>query len=258
MKIITILTDFGYQDPYVGIMKGVMLKISPQTALVDISHDVPSFGIRHAAFSLFSYYRYFPENSIHLIVVDPGVGSERKAIVAKIDHYYFVLPDNGIISYVWHAGKEKIAYVLENKKYFLTPVSHTFHGRDIFSPVAAYIARDIPLKEFGPLLEKPDLFPFLHPKRGKDGLEGEVIYTDKFGNIVTDIEKKDILSFKRFYIKVRGVRIDKLVKYYGETKRGERFGIFGSTGFLELSENQGNLSRSLNVSIGDKVDIISV
>ncbi len=256
MKIITVLTDFGYQDPYVGIMKGVMLNINPDLNIVDISHNVPSFSIRHAAFSVFSYYKYFPEDTIHLIVVDPGVGSKRKAIGARIDNRYFILPDNGIITYIWYYGKEKEAYVIENEKYFLKPVSNTFHGRDIFSPAASYLSRGIALKEFGPLLDKPILFSFYAPKKYDNRIEGEVIYTDKFGNVITNISREMLPTNKAFCVEIKNEKICKFVRFYGEAKEGERVSIVGSTGLLELSQNQESLKTSLNIRIGDKVKIV--
>ncbi len=256
MKMVTILTDFGYQDPYVGVMKGVISNIDPEIKIVDISHDIPSFGIKHAAFSLFSYYKYFPLGTVHLIVVDPGVGSERRAIALKIDGMYFVLPDNGIISYVWERGRDKKAYTLENQDYFLKPISNTFHGRDIFSPVAAYLAKGINIESVGSFLSTPVLFPFPMPKRKGHILYGEVIYTDKFGNVVTNIKKEDLSPGSSFTINLNYTYIKRIVKYYGEAEKGERFGIFGSTGFLELSENQGRLSDSLGAKIGDKIEVI--
>ncbi len=257
MSTITILTDFGYQDPYVGVMKGVILSIFPGANIVDISHDIPSFSIKHAAFSLFSYYKYFPENTVHLIVVDPGVGSLRKAIVVEAGNRYFVLPDNGIITYVWNHEEKKRAYILENDKYFLKPVSNTFHGRDIFSPVSAYLSKGVDIENFGPSLDLPVLLPPLTLKREKGCISGEIIYIDKFGNAVTNIEK-DLIPKEspNLCIKIKDVCIQRILQYYGEAAKGERFGIFGSTNFLELSENQGKLSGSINLKIGDRVQVI--
>lgn len=256
--IITVLTDFGYMDPYVGIMKGVMAKINPKAKIIDISHDVPSFSIKHAAFSLFSYYRYFPDHTVHLVVVDPGVGSKRKAIVTKIDKRYFVLPDNGVISYVWEneKGKDKKVFNIENEKYFLHPVSNTFHGRDIFAPIAAHISRNIGIEEFGKELEDPVLFPFPKPYIKDNILHGEVIYIDKFGTVVTNI-KRDLLDGKElFCAEIKTHRICNFANYYGEYKEREEFMIFGSSNFLELSINRGSFSKKLKVNIGDEVKVI--
>ncbi len=255
MSTITILTDFGNQDPYVGIMKGVILNIFPSINLVDISHDIPSFSIKHAAFSLFSYYRYFPEGAVHLVVVDPGVGSFRKAIVVEAGNRYFVLPDNGIITYVWNHEEKKKAYILENEKYFLKPISNTFHGRDIFSPVAAYTAKGVNIEEFGSPLKAPFLLPPLTLKKEKSSILGEIIYIDKFGNAVTNIEK-GLISKNVSCIKVKDFCIKRILRYYGEAEKGEKFGIFGSMNFLELSENQEKLSDSMNLNIGDEVQVI--
>ncbi len=255
MSTITVLTDFGYQDPYVGIMKGVIINIFPGVKILDISHDIPSFSIKHTAFSLFSYYKYFPKGTIHLVVVDPGVGSLRKAIVVEAGDRYFVLPDNGIITYVWNHEEKKKAYILENEKYFLKPISNTFHGRDIFSPVAAYIAKGVNIEEFGSSLDTPLLLPPLTLKKEKSYILGEIIYIDKFGNAVTNIEKS-LISRNISCIRVKDLCIKRILRYYGEAEKGEKFGLFGSTNFLELSENQGKLSDSMNLEIGDKVQII--
>ena len=162
-SIITLLTDFGTKDFYVGVMKGVIYDINPSVLISDISHDIPTFGIKFAAFSLFTYWKYYPPDTIHLVVVDPGVGSERGAIVSKIDNHYFVLPDNGIISYIWKEGTNKQIYRIENEKFFHKPVSSTFHGRDIFAPVSAYLSKNVNITEFGEKIDNPILFDLPMP-----------------------------------------------------------------------------------------------
>ncbi len=258
MSIITLLTDFGYQDPYVGIMKGVVSTINPDAIILDIAHDVPSFSVRHAAFSLFSYYKYYPKNTVHLVVVDPGVGSNRKAIAAKIDGNYYVLPDNGIITYIWKEGEAKEAYSLENKKYFLLPLSNTFHGRDIFSPVAAYISKGIDIKEFGPKIEKPVLFSIRSAEKRGNKITGEIIYTDKFGNAVANIPRELFDGESAFYVNIKKQKIYNFAHFYGEYKIKEKFSIFGSTEYLELSMNQGSIVDELKIKIGDPIEVVFI
>ena len=187
MQLITLTTDFGLTDWFVGTMKGVILGIAPRATIVDITHQIPAGDIRSGAFALLGSYRFFPKGSVHVAVIDPGVGSERKAIVAETDNYFFIGPDNGVLS--WTLPKERIKTIraLENEHYFLHLISGTFHGRDIFAPVAAHLASGVPTRKLGPVSKGFMRLPWPEPKRARNRIEGEIVYIDRFGNAITNL-----------------------------------------------------------------------
>ena len=214
MSIITLTTDFGLADGYVGMMKGVILSIAPTAAIVDISHDIPPpspqdggvRGVREAAYTLYAAYTYFPRGAIHVVVVDPGVGSERRAIALRTPQATFVAPDNGVLSYVVAGEKVEEIVSLTNPRYHLSPVSRTFHGRDIFAPAAAHLARGIPLAELGEPLTEIVTFPLPMPQPRPDGIiAGQVIHIDRFGNLITNIMSKDLTGHSGPKIALRGL-----------------------------------------------------
>src|SRR3989442_15159550 len=182
MQLITLATDFGFSDWFVGTMKGVILGIAPRAAIVDITHEIPAGDIRAGAFALRASYRFFPKGTVHVVVVDPGVGSERKAIVVETDNYFFIGPDNGVLS--WALAKERIKTIraLENEHYFLHPISGTFHGRDIFAPVAAHLASGVPTRKLGPVSKDFMRLPWPEPKRARNRIEAKIVCIDRFGN----------------------------------------------------------------------------
>ncbi len=249
--IITLTTDFGLSDPFVGIMKGVILSIAPDAQLVDISHDVHSYDILEAAFLVENAYRYFPEGTVHLLVVDPGVGSARRPIAAKAHKQLFVAPDNGVLSAVF----DNDVYHITNRSLFLSSVSQTFHARDIFAPVAAHLARGTPIESVGPrILEfiKKSL-PQPRPDGGK--LTGTVIRIDKFGNIITNLRRADLRD--DFKIFVAGSPITRLYLSFSEAKSGEFFAFEGSTGYIEIALNQGSAADQLKVQRGAEIEVES-
>ena len=258
MKTIALLTDFGLVDNFVGVMKGVILNINPRIKIVDISHQIFSQDITQAAFLLKSSYRYFPRKTIFLVVVDPGVGSKRRPIIIRTKNYFFVGPDNGCLSLAACAdGIEKTA-VIENRKYFLKPLSDTFHGRDIFAPAAAYLAEGKALSSFGKTLSSINRLNIAPVRINKNCLKGEIVYTDRFGNLVTNISRDIFKRFtkkKRFKIKIKDIAVDALAKSYQDVRRGEALAIFGSFGFLEISINQGSAERSLALGKGAGVEL---
>ena len=188
MSVITLTTDFGTRDWFVGTMKGVIASIAPRSTVVDLTHDLPPGDIRGGAFALAASHRFFPKGTIHVAVVDPGVGSRRKAIAVQTAKGVFVGPDNGVLS--WALAKEKIRaiHALENEAYFLQPVSRTFHGRDIFAPVAAHLSRGVPIQKLGPALKDFVRLDWPEPRVRRGGFEGEVVYIDRFGNAITNLE----------------------------------------------------------------------
>ncbi len=234
MQLITLTTDFGLTDWFVGTMKGGILGIAPRAAIVDITHEIPAGDIRAGAFALWASCRFFAKGGVHVVVVDPGVGSERKAIVAETDNYFFVGPDNGVLS--WALTKERIKTIraLENEHYFLHPTSRTFHGRDIFAPVAAHLASGAPTRKLGPILKDFVRLPWPKPKRGRNRIEGEVVYIDRFGNAITNLECSLLRSPHRSFCEVSceasmGLSIKELLpgsaaKNAGCRRRLKRFG----------------------------------
>jgi S-adenosylmethionine hydrolase len=194
--IITLTTDFGTRDGYAGAVKGVIKRINPDVEVVDISHEAEHFDILGAAFALNNFYRYFPRGTVHLAVVDPGVGSERQPLLIKSQDFFFVGPDNGIFSFVFQDEIITDMVVLSNKKYFLTEPSVTFHARDIFAPVAAYVSRGIDVNEFGPAAKECLKLAIPEPKLSKGKLRGEIIHADGFGNLITNIAAEPLRGKK--------------------------------------------------------------
>ncbi len=268
--IISLLTDFGLRDNFVGVIKGVILGIDPGIKLVDISHEVPQGDISQAAFLLKSSYKYFPCGTVHLVVVDPGVGSRRKAIIVKTPRYYFIGPDNGVLSLALEREKriENIVSIT-NRRFFLEPVSNTFHGRDIFAPVAAHLVCGRDINEFGIPQDGYQQLEFPSPKiiqirkhvtYGKNRvLQGEIIYIDHFGNLITNIQKdifKRFVGKRRFFICLGEERvIGRINKNYSQTPKGSPLSIFGSSGNLEISVNCGSAREYFGASVGQIVKI---
>ncbi len=245
-NIVTITTDFGTKDTYVGVMKGVILSINPDAQLVDITHEIEPGNILEAAFLLKDAYKYFPEGTVHIVVVDPGVGGKRRPIAIKMEGFFFVGPDNGLF---WPIISDKDALVvhLTNKKYFLKDISTTFHGRDIFAPAAAYISKGVDLLDMGVLINDPVRMEIEKPKFLKDKIVGYVIRADRFGNLITNISKKDIEKHfgKRedLEIEIEGRKIKGLSRTYSDVASGQLLALIGSSGFLEISVNKGSASE---------------
>lgn len=247
--IITLTTDFGLSDPFVGIMKGVILGIAPEAHIVDISHEIRSYDIVEGAFLIDSTYRYFPEGTVHVVVVDPGVGSARRPLAASAHGHFFVAPDNGVLS----AVLENEVYHITNRSLFLDAVSQTFHGRDIFSPVAAHLVKGTPIDLVGPRILDFVKKPLPRPRPQGDKLVGSVLRIDKFGNIITNLRLKDLSE--DFTISVAGLPITRLCSNFSEADPGEFFAIEGSTGFIELALNQGSAADKLKVARGAEIEV---
>ena len=249
--IITLTTDFGLSDPFVGIMKGVILGIAPNARIVDISNDIRPYDIFEAAFLLESTYRYFPEDTIHVVVVDPGVGSERRPIAAVSNRQIFVAPDNGVLSGVF--GNE--VYHIQNGSLFLDSISRTFHGRDIFAPVAANLARGAPIESVGPRILDFHKKPLPRPRPQGDKLVATVLRVDKFGNIITNLRRADLRP--NFTIRVAGLPITRLCGSFSEADPGEFFAIEGSAGYIEIALNQGSAAGRLHIERGSEIEVES-
>jgi S-adenosylmethionine hydrolase len=256
--IITLLTDFGTKDHYVASMKGVILNINPQCILIDITHQVNPHDIQKGAFLLGNTYSYFPKGTIHLSVVDPGVGGGRKAILLVTQNYFFVGPDNGLFTLIAQREKVKQVVVLTKRKYFLPKVSMTFHGRDIFAPVAAHLSLGIKPNVFGYEIGSLEELEFEKPIIKERKLLGEILHIDTFGNLVSNIDEEKLFRFiqsRPFVIRAGREAIYGLKKGYWEGKKGELIAILGSGGFLEISVREGNAQKMLGVKRGDTIKI---
>jgi S-adenosylmethionine hydrolase len=256
-RIITLLTDFGLQDGYVASLKGVILGICPEARLVDISHLVRPQDVRSGAFLLATAYRDFPPGTIHLAIVDPGVGTERRGLVLRTPQYFLVGPDNGLFSWVCRKEPEWEARALESSQYWRWPVSPTFHGRDVFAPVAAHLASGVPMEELGPPWE-PHIAGWTTMVWSERSLRGEVIHVDHFGNIITNLDERTVEGFgpsEELVIEVQGTRIHGLRTTYGDQPRGTLMALIGSHGYLEIAANQQQAGKLLGIQAGTPVRV---
>jgi hypothetical protein len=254
MTVITLTTDFGTDDAYVAIMKGVILSINPKATIVDICHTIRPQNITQAAYILSTATSFFPDGTIHIAVIDPGVGTKRKAVLLVGPKAYYVGPDNGVFSYVASQSAPKIhVFELTKSNYWLYPVSHTFHGRDIFAPVAAHLSLGVPPHELGSSIAALSDITLSRPYHHEDGtLIGKVIHVDHFGNLITDILKSD-LPKGRVFIEVFGHIIDDVSTSYEDEE--ELLAIVGSDGRIEVSVQKGSAARYLGANIGDEVKV---
>ena len=257
MNIITLTTDFGTADWFVGSMKGVILGINSQAVVVDITHEVPCGNIHAAAFALLASYRCFPKDTIHVAVVDPGVGTSRAAIAVRTNDYIFIGPDNGILSLA--SAQEPVLEIrrLDHSQYFHKPVSHTFHGRDVFGPVAAHLTLGVPLKDMGVELGKYVQLPWPQASVRDGVVQGEVVYIDRFGNAITNIAAADLAKLARHAPSVflRSEEVCAVKNYYQEVANGELLAVIGSSGFLEIAINGGHAACALGLRLGEPVEI---
>ncbi len=263
-NLITLTTDFGLIDGFVGVMKGVMLSINPQAQFVDITHDIAPQDIQQGAFLLANSVPYFPAAAIHLCVVDPGVGSTRRALAIQVGETTFIGPDNGVLSLAVQAlaARSSItprAVSLDNPRYRLERVSTTFHGRDIFSPAAAYLSHGVPFEDLGPLLNEWITLAPPTPTRRHDGaLVGHVIYIDRYGNIVSDIDEKTLkqLGTGDVVVTIGGRKLRGLVQTYSDVEPGEFAVLLGSPWKLEVARRNGSAAEALDVAVGDEIIVL--
>lgn len=256
-KIITLTTDFGLRDPYVAEMKAVILGICPNATIVDVSHEIEKFNVKMGAFILASAAPYFPKGTIHVAVVDPGVGTKRKPILIETEQCFYIGPDNGVLALAATKQGIKRIYEIANSKLMLPKISNTFHGRDVFAPAAAHLANGTPPADFGPQTHDIVMPEFAKVVRKQSSLIGEVLHIDGFGNIVTNFSKEDFekLGVKEV-VEVRLKNVDlrlKLCEAYSEAELQKPLAIIGSHNFLEISINQGNAAKTFRAEIGDKI-----
>lgn len=261
MAVVTLLSDFGLYDPYVAEMKAVILSINPESQIVDITHEIEKFDIRMGAFVLASATPFCPPDTVHVAVVDPGVGTKRRPIIVETKRGFYVGPDNGLLMLA--AQKEEIikVYHIVNTKYMLSKVSNTFHGRDVFAPAAAYLASGIHPSEFGPAVQDYSFLEFAKPKSEKGEVVGEILYVDSFGNVVSnlseiDLEKAEFREGDSLSVMLGGKSLAlRFCSAYGEVQSGTALVLVGGSGFLEVAVNEGSASRMLGAKVGDSFRI---
>jgi hypothetical protein len=255
-SLIALLTDFGLKDHYAGVMKGVILRINPAVRIVDISHDVASQDVFGAYFTLANSFAYFPDGTVFAAVVDPGVGTERAVIAVETDRHLFLAPDNGLLGFLEKEGKIGRIVRVTNRRYFLEPVSSTFHGRDIFAPVAAHLSLGIDLGELGPPVERLVRLEAPAPKVTREGvIVGEIISIDRFGNLVTNISGARLPESDALEVRIGKKSIRGLSATYGAGRKGALLAIVGSTGNVEISVNQGSAKKKTGARVGDIIRV---
>ena len=264
MAIITLLTDFGLEDAYVGIVKGVILSINPSVTIVDISHNITPQDLVRAAYLLETSYRFFAPGTLHVVVVDPGVGGGRSIVGVEVKGHRFLAPDNGVLTAILAEGTADRVVRVENSRFFLDPVSRTFHGRDIFAPVAAHLSMGLDLEELGPVTESGELMRLRLPQPAfaeAGEIIGVVVTADRFGNLVTNIRERDMVELRNpddtsdLIIQIGGKSIRGISDSYSAAAPGRLLAIMGSTGRLEISVNCGNASRFCKAGPGGTVRI---
>ena len=251
-RIVTLLTDFGLADPFVGIVKGVILGINPKVELVDLTHEIPPQDILAGALALEMAVPYFPRGTIHLAVVDPGVGGARRPLAVEAGGHVFVGPDNGLFTFLW--GRPAVrAVACSNPAYHLRSVSQTFHARDLFAPVVAHLSLGVELSRLGPPVEDPVVLSWPRPRKNGDAELGEILHVDRFGNLLTNLMPPESPEETEVVIEVAGLKILGLSPYYGAGRPGEVGAIVGSTGRIEIFVNSGNAQAQLGVGRGAPV-----
>lgn len=247
MPIITLTTDFGLRDHYVGVMKGVILGVAPSAAVVDITHEVEPQSLRHAAVVVADAVPYFPAGTIHVVVVDPGVGTGRRVLLVETGGQWALAPDNGVLTPLLSAAPPERVIAVTNKRYYRPAVSRTFHGRDIFAPVAAHLAAGVAASEFGSETDTWETLDWPQPHKTDDGVAGQVLYADRFGNLITNITGEAVLGMGEGVSVRAGGRECPLVGVYGDAAEGNLVALIDSSGRLEISVVNGSARDALGV-----------
>ena len=261
IPLITLLTDFGDRDYFVASVKGVILNINPQAQIVDLSHHVTPHDVADAAYLLKSCYRYFPDGTIHVAVVDPGVGTTRRPLVVSSSRYYFVGPDNGLFTHIYQDETGVEVRHLENRQYRLDSEGATFDGRDLFAPAAAWLTKGQPIGSFGRLVPNYERLPISEPSWDKHVMAGEIVYIDRFGNLISNLTAYQIREVRGVtkradpYIRIGGLTIDGLVHSYGEGSADTPQALINSNGYVEVFLKEGRAADRLKVSRGARIDL---
>lgn len=257
--VITLTTDFGVEDPYVGLMKAVILSIAPDVRIVDLTHGIRSHDVMEAAMVIRSSYSYFPKGAIHVVVVDPGVGSHRRPLLVTNEYGYFVAPDNGVLSDICGGSSQVDCRELTAAQFLHHPVSNTFHGRDVFAPVSAWISRGVDPDQFGSLVHKMVNLDLPEVRQlTRNSLLGTVLRVDKFGNLITNLRSEkyqNLLQSGKFKLNIGDHQIYQLCRSYHEARGHEPFVIWGSFDLLEISCNQSSATRYLKAGAHDEFEI---
>ncbi len=257
--IVTLITDFGLRGEYGGAMKGAILKVNPRCQIVDITHQITPQSIAEASLILENSYSYFPKGTIHVVVVDPGVGSKRRPIVLRKKDYLFVGPDNGVFSSILASKGANEGYQIARNIFFLSPVSRTFHGRDIFAPVAGHLSRGLRPQEVGPRIRDFVRLESPRPRQEGNRFIGQILWADSFGNLITNFPREEFeekLIHDPFVLQGRKWQIDRLDLIYSQGPPGKPMALFGSSGRLEIAINQGSAEKELGLKAGDKIIIV--
>jgi len=251
VRVITLLTDFGLSDNFIGVMKGVILTLNPQAVIVDVTHNVPPQDVWTAAYLVSVSHPYFPAGTVHLAVVDPGVGTGRRAIVVETERAFFVAPDNGLLTYVLREEPVRKIIHLTESRFWLPNPSATFHGRDIFAPVAAHLSKGVPPEEMGAVIEDPVLLPLPCPQKRPNGtILAHVLHIDHFGNLITDVREEDLEG--DVVIEIAGYRLDGIHRTFADVEPGQPVAYIGSSGRLEIAIRQGNAASAFGIRRGDE------
>ena len=260
MSIITITTDFGIKNEFVGVMKGVIYSVAPDVNIVDLTHSIAPQNVLEGAFAVWRAYSFFPQNTVHLFVVDPGVGTKRRPIAARIGDAFFVGPDNGLLTPIIEDAErdhKPMEFVhLEDPKYFLPTISRTFHGRDIFSPVTAHLANGISLHEFGSLITDPVRINLPKPQKTEWGWIAHITVVDSFGNLTIDLPSSALQNRTGVLFRLQGVEIQGVADSYGHRAVGELVAVVDSEDFIEIAEVNGNAAIKLGAKTGDVVEVL--
>ncbi len=252
--IVTLITDFGSRGEYSGAMKGAILSVNPRCRIVDITHEIEPQNILQASWVLKNSYPYFPPGTIHTAVVDPGVGTMRRAIVLAKKGHFFVGPDNGIFTWVFSGDGKVLTHEIIEERFFLSPKSDTFHGRDVFGPVAGHLSLGTPPRSFGPPAKDCVTLEWPRPKLSRRTVRGTILWADSFGNLITNVSREEygtMLEGRPILMRGKNWRIHRLRRTYGEGRAGETMVLFGSGGLLEISRNRGNALKTLGLKPGD-------
>ena len=259
MSFVTLTTDFGLKDGNVGVMKGVIWGIAPQAQIADISHNISPQNVPEAALVLLRAVPYFPPETIHVIVVDPGVGTQRRPVAARIGEQLFVAPDNGVLTMLVERAESQgqpVTFIhLDKRRYWLPNISHVFHGRDIFAPAGGHLAAGVPLEELGSHIQDPIRLSIPQPERTGQGWRGQVIHIDHFGNISTNILYDHLGDAPGASVQLRGTTIQGLVKTFGERSVDDLIALYGSSGNLIISVVNGSAAGRLGAQVGDPVQV---
>lgn len=256
--LITFTSDFGTQDAYIGIVKAVILSINHAARIIDITHHIPPYSILKGALTVKSFYRYYPSDVIHLVVVDPGVGSRRIPLLIVSSHGFFVGPDNGLFEFILRETRIKKIIRLQNKRFWLTPTAPVFHARDIFAPVCAYLSLGVSPEEFGRRLDQPIRLKMPSAKWRANKITGEIISIDHFGNLTTNIEGFLVQTARANKIAILccGQKIDTIKSTYYQIPAAQIGAVIGSSGFLEIAKRENSAALALQASVGAKVEIL--